>query len=510
MLPVNQQESRAKSICKEVLTSFSSIVIGNTLSRYLSVTSFRMSQTLAESTLPMPSSSSDAKPTIRHFLTAKGTTDRLTEQPSLTFKTENNPAMPSILVDQAVRFQQIEGFGGAFTEAAAVTWLKMGPANRHRIIDAFFDRNTGHGYNLCRTHINSCDFSLGNYACAETPDDWKLEHFSIERDQRAVLPMIHAALKVSGGPITFFVTPWSPPPWMKSNGQMNGGGKLKAACRQVWADYYVRFIRAYEAEGIPIWGLTVQNEPAAIQTWDSCVYTGEEERDFVRDYLGPTLHRSGLGKVKIIIWDHNRDYLVHRARAVYSDTEAAKYVWGTGFHWYLDDKFDNLQLHHDTWPDKKLLFTEGCQEGGPHQGSWDVGERYGRSMIHDFNRWTVGWVDWNLILDEFGGPNHVGNFCSAPILADTQADTLHFQSSYYYIGHFARFVKSGAYRILCATTKDDLHATAFLNPDGQLVVVAMNMTEESLPLKIDLVTDSTSTILPAHSISTYLVVAETV
>ena len=467
-----------------------------------------MSPTLAAPDPLLAPSPSGEKLSVRRFLTSKGTTDRLASQSPLSFHAVTDPTAPSILVDRSVRFQQIEGFGGAFTEAAAVTWLKLGPENRRRIIEAFFDRETGHGYNLCRTHINSCDFSLGNYACADTPDDWKLEHFSIERDQRAVLPMIHAALKVAGEPITFFITPWSPPPWMKTNGQMNQGGKLRPECRQVWADYYVRFIRAYEAQGVPVWGLTVQNEPAATQTWDSCVYTGEEERDFVRDYLGPTLQRAGLGRVKIIIWDHNRDFLVHRARPVYADPEASKYVWGTGFHWYLDDKFDNLQLHHDTWPDKKLLFTEGCQEGGPHPGSWEVGERYGRSMIHDFNRWTVGWTDWNLILDETGGPNHVGNFCSAPILADTQADTLHFQSSYYYLGHFARFVRPGAHRILCATTKDDLHATAFLNPDGQVVVVAMNMTEEDFPFTLDFVQRTTSTVLPKHSISTYLLAAD--
>ena len=130
--------------------------------------------------------------------------------------------------------------------------------------------------------------------------------------------------------------------------------------------------------------------------------------------------------MKIIIWDHNRDETVRRARVAYSDPEASKCVWGTGFHWYVEDKFDNLQLHHDAFPDKHLLFIEGCQEGGPHHGSWAVGERYGRSMIHDFNRWMVGWCDWNLVLDETGGPNHVGNFCSAPILADTQADALYF------------------------------------------------------------------------------------
>ncbi len=253
---------------------------------------------------------------------------------------------------------------------------------------------------------------------------------------------------------------------MKTTGQMNEGGKLKAEYRAAWADYYVRYIREMEAEGITIWGITVQNEPAAVQPWDSCVYTTEEEKEFVRDHLGPALERAGLSHVKIIIWDHNRDMLVHRASVAYHDAEASKYIWGAGFHWYVADKFDNVRLLHDAWPEKHLLFTEGCQEAGPHTGAWHLGERYARSIINDLNRWTEGWVDWNLLLDEQGGPNHVGNYCSAPILADTQTDTLLFQTSYYYIGHFSRFIRPGARRALCATTSDALEATSYLNPDG--------------------------------------------
>jgi len=266
---------------------------------------------------------------------------------------------------------------------------------------------------------------------------------------------------------------------MKTNGMMNNGGKLKPEYRQAWADYYVRYIQEYGQEGIPIWGLTVQNEPEATQTWDSCIYTGEEERDFVRDYLGPTLHDAGLGKVKVIVWDHNRDRLFERAKAVLDDPKAAHYVWGVGFHWYCGDHFDNVQLTHDAYPDKHLIFTEGCQEAGPHLGSWDTGERYAHSIINDLNRWTEAWVDWNMVLDETGGPNHVGNFCSAPIIADTQAGEIRYQSSYYYIGHFSRFIRPGARRVACAKTLDSLEASAFLNVDGTVAVVVLNRTEKA-------------------------------
>jgi glucosylceramidase len=351
--------------------------------------------------------------------------------------------------------------------------------------------------------MNSCDFALGNYAHVDTPGDLALESFNIDRDRQALLPFIQAALRVAGEPVKLLVSPWSPPAWMKTNGQMNHGGSLRPDCRQAWARCYVRFIQAYEAEGVPVWGVSVQNEPMAVQRWDSCIYSAEEERDFVRDHLGPELERAGLGRIRIVIWDHNRDLMVERASVVYSDPAAARYVWGTGFHWYGEDRFDHVQLVHDAWPDKQLLFTEGCQEGGPHHGSWDLGERYARSMINDLNRWTAGWIDWNLLLDETGGPNHVGNLCSAPMLADRGSGTVSRQSSYWYLGHFARFIRPGARRVLCAASRQDLESAAFVNPDGSTATVVMNRTEQPIrfALRLDGV-PSTPFELPARSIAT--------
>jgi len=441
----------------------------------------------------------------RLFVTARDTQDRLAEKPALTLNPKADSGLPSVFIDPEIAFQTIEGFGGAFTEAAATTLQKMSVVNQERILKAYFDRAGGHGYSLCRTHINSCDFALGNYAYTETPGDTELKDFSLDRDRQALLPMIKSALSQGKEPFKLFASPWSPPAWMKTTGQMNRGGKLKPEYRDAWAAYYVRYIQEYKKEGIDIWGVTVQNEPAATQPWDSCIYSAEEERDFVRDHLGPTLERAGLGHVKIMIWDHNRDVIVHRASVSYADPAASKYIWGTGFHWYGDDKFDNLELHHAAWPDKKLLFTEGCQEGGPHTGEWTLGERYARSMINDMNRWTVGWVDWNLILDETGGPNHVGNMCSAPILADTKNDEVLFQSSYYYIGHFARFVRPGAKRILCATAREALEATAFINPDGSVAVIVMNRTEQPHRFSLDSHLWTATTAIPQRSIATFLI-----
>ena len=440
---------------------------------------------------------------IRSFLTSQEGEKRLAAQQTLpTAPAEGE--MASLWVDSAHRFQTLLGFGGAFTESAAVTWQKLSVARREELLHAYFADTGGHGYAMCRVHMNSCDFALGNYSHVETPGDTELKSFSIARDRQALIPFIKAAQRVAQHPIRILASPWSPPAWMKSNGEMNHGGTLLPQYRQAWARCYVRFIQAYAAEGIPIWGVSVQNEPMAVQSWDSCTYTAEAERDFVRDHLGPELAAAGLGAVNIIIWDHNRDLMVERANVVYADPAAARYVWGTGFHWYVEDDFDHVQQVHDAWPDKHLLFTEGCQEGGPHLGSWDLGERYARSMINDLNRWTEGWMDWNLVLDTQGGPNHVGNYCSAPIIIDTASDALLRQSSYYYMGHFSRFIRPGAKRIVCAASLQELETTAFVNTDGGIAVVALNRGSKPLRFVLSVNGGRWLAELPARSIATYV------
>ncbi len=441
---------------------------------------------------------------VRVVQTAKETGDRLTLKEDLTLSPGPADASRSVTIDASRCFQTIEGFGGAFTESAAVTLYKLPSEKRAEVLRAYFDPTTGHGYTFCRTHIGSCDFSAGNYSYDEVAGDYELRHFSIDRDRQALLPMIHAAFQAAGGPLKLLATPWSPPAWMKTNGQMTRGGKLKPECREVWADYYCRYIREYERENIPIWGLSVQNEVEATQRWESCLYSSKEERDFVRDHLGPALQREGLSDVQLLIFDHNRDHMLSHARVIYDNPAAAQYVWGTAFHWYVGDWFENVQKLHDAYPEKKLLFTEGCQEGGPHLGEWGLGERYARSMINDLNRWTVGWIDWNLVLDEKGGPNHAGNYCSAPVMIDTRSCEILYQSSYYYIGHFSRYVRPGARRIPCESNSDALETTAFLNPDGQIAVVVLNRTSQVLSYALRFGDFSGVIESPPNSIATLL------
>lgn len=443
-------------------------------------------------------------PTLpRLVLTARDTGHRLTvlPPPGAAGPCPGDPV--SIGIDPRVRYQTIEGFGGAFTEAAATVWQQLPPPARDEVIRAYFDPSNGHGYTLGRTHINSCDFALGNYAYAGIPGDTDLRHFDIARDRHALIPMIRSAQARAGTRLKLLASPWSPPAWMKTNGEMNHGGKLRPEYRDAWARYYARYIEAYASEGLTIWAVSVQNEPAATQRWDSCIYTAEEERDFVRDHLGPTLAGTGHSGVRIVVWDHNRDLLFDRAATVFADPQAARYVWGAAFHWYVNDSFDNVQALHDAYPDKALLFSEGCQEGGPHTGEWGPGERYGRALINDLRRWTVGWIDWNLLLDDQGGPNHVGNYCSAPILANTRTGTLLYQSSYYYLGHFARFVRPGAQRILSTASSDRLEHVAFANAhDGSVVVVCMNGGDSALSAVVRHNGSTASCPLPPHSIAT--------
>lgn len=444
--------------------------------------------------------------TVKVYLTQKDSEARISEQESPIWETRDIGQTGDLEIKPEITYQKVLGFGGAFTEAAAYTLSRMSEDKRAEVIRSYYDTEDGIGYSIGRVHIHSCDFALENYTYVED-HDIELKSFDISRDQKWILPLIKDAMLVKGDEISILASPWSPPAWMKTNGDMNRGGQLKPEFAEIWARYYTKFIRAYEAEGVPIWGITVQNEPAVAQRWDSCLYTAEEERDFIKNHLGPVMHQESLQDVKILIWDHNRDVIVERASVVLSDPEAAKYVWGTGFHWYVSEEFENVGKVHELFPDKHLLFTEGCQERGVKLGEWFTGERYGRNMIGDLNNWTEGYLDWNIVLDETGGPNHVNNLCDAPIIADTTTNTLHYNSSYYYIGHFSKFIRPGAVRIGLEVRRNPagVYSTAFLNENGTVAVVVMNESDNDHGFSLGSGEQRFVHNLPAHSIATYVI-----
>mgnify|MGYP000975180043 FL=1 len=416
----------------------------------------------------------------------------------------------SILINPFKQHQTFVGIGAALTDAAAETFYKLSEENQKLFMEAYYSIDKGIGYSLARTIIHSCDFSSGSYTYVDEGDA-ELKSFNIEHDKQFRLPFTKLAIQAAGGELKMFASPWSPPAFMKTTNNMLQGGKLKAEFQQPWANYYVKFIEAYEKEGIPIWGLSIQNEPMAKQTWESCIYTAEEERDFLKNYLGPTLEKAGLGDKKIIVWDHNRDLLFERASVILSDPEASKYVWGTGFHWYEDWKdgtpmYKNVAAVNEAFPDKKLIFTEGCNEKYDLSRIEDpkLAERYGKSMINDFNNGTVAWTDWNILLDQTGGPNHVGNLCFAPVHGNTKTGELTFTNSYYYIGHFSKFIRPGAKRISTATTANHLSATSFINTDGSIIVVALNDSDNAIDYIVTLNGKSTKLNMPARSIQSII------
>lgn len=445
--------------------------------------------------------------TLRVYTTAMGTDLRLSETAPAVMRPADQALESdvSVFVYPELQFQTLVGIGGAITDASAEVFAKLSAPVQEALLNAYFDTTDGIGYNLVRVPIHSSDFSSESFTYV-TATDAALSTFSIDHDRQYRLPMLARVQEKTGDQMVLYASPWSPPPFMKTNGSMLQGGKLIPEYAGSWAQYYVRFIQEYEKEGFPVWGITIQNEPLAVQRWESCIYTAEEERDFLKYHLGPAMHQAAYADKKIIVWDHNRDLIFQRAAIIFGDPIAAAYAWGIGFHWYEtwaggEPMFGNLRRVKEAFPDKELIFTEGCQERFDSEKLqfWPNAERYGKSMINDFNEGTAAWTDWNILLDENGGPNHVGNFCFAPVHADLQSDSLICTPSYYYIGHFSKFIRPGASRLGNSGSRSHLMATSFQNTDGSIVTVVMNSTDQPVNYQLyvgDVMTDLT---IPARA-----------
>lgn len=421
------------------------------------------------------------------YSTADSSALRLTLTDTLEFKDKGQPFENEVIVfvDPSKTFQTYFGTGAALTDASAETFYKLPKDKQQELLKAYFDKKDGIGYTVARTNINSCDFSSDRYAYVSDSTDKELKTFNIGHDRKYKIPFIKEAMNAAGGKLDLYASPWSPPAFMKTNGETLHGGKLRSDFYESWALYYTKFIKEYEKEGIPVWGISIQNEPMATQRWESCIYSAEEEAAFLKNHLGPTMEREGLKDKKIIVWDHNRDLIYQRAQTYFNDPDVAKYAWGIGFHWYEDwsggtQMFDNVRRVYESFPDKHILFTEGCAESfdASRYNAWSLGEEYGRSMINDFNNGMVGFTDWNILLDETGGPNHVQNFCFAPVHGDTKTGQLIYTNAYYYIGHFSKFIQPGAKRIISSASRSQLLTTGFLNPDGKVVVIVMNQSDK--------------------------------
>jgi len=421
-----------------------------------------------------------------------------------------------ICVYDEVKYQSILGFGGAFTESSAYNYSLLTDAQKQEYMEAHFGTD-GLNYNFGRTHIASCDFSLDIYSHVESGDS-DLSTFSLDRDRKYIIPFIRDAQKYTGTQLMLFASPWSPPAYMKDNESAIKGGCLKEEYKALWAAYYCRYIQEMEKEGIEIFAVSVQNEPKAVQTWESCSYSAAQEAEFIEKYLAPALDANGLSHIKIIIWDHNKERVYERARDTLQSPVVRERVWAVGHHWYSGDHFEGLRLVHEQFG-KTLISTEICSV--INEDVNEAAERYGIELCEDFNNFTAAFCDWNMLLDEKGGPYHNRNKppkkladgrifedksrgCYAPVLYHTDTKTLEYTPIYHYIKHFSKFVQRGAVRV--ATTNHDcrMHSCAFQNPDGSLVLVVVNPTDERLPAVIRRNGECTGTALEPHSIITVL------
>lgn len=425
-------------------------------------------------------------------------------------------------LDPNDEFQTLIGFGGAFTEAGAYTLSFLSEEEKRRVVGSFFGTE-GIGYSLCRTHIQSCDFSLSNYSYIEDRNDAELATFSIKRDALYLIPFIKAALACSKQELKILASPWSPPAHMKTNDIMNRGGSLRKKYRRQWAQCIVKYIKAYAGLGIPIWGITAQNEPEAAQIWDSCLYSAEDEAEFIAQYLHPALQAEQLFP-KIIIWDHNRDRLFERASTIYDSPYLEDKVWGAGFHWYEElavgrSMHEEVQRTHQAYPHKHLLLTEAAQELqiqnltlGSKDDEWKTGERYARNIIGDLNAWAEGWIDWNMILNAKGGPNHAGNYCDAAVRINTENSKAHYSSIYYFIGHFSKFIEPGAVRIAHSRNRSTrgeaaLHISTW-KKDKKILALLMNDSDEAQLLCLRSKNVHCALEIEAHSIHTLILEKE--
>ena len=401
-------------------------------------------------------------------------------------------------------FQTITGFGGSFTEASAHLLNNLSEENRKLVLEAYFGEG-GARYSLTRTHMNSCDFSLSNYSYAPVEGDIKLKSFSVDEDRDDIIPMIKDAMAISKEGFKIVSSPWTAPPWMKDNKSWVGG-KLLPEYNETWALFFSKYIDAYKAEGIDIWGVTVENEPLGNgNNWESMHFTAEEMTSFVANHLGPGLEANGKGQVKILGYDQNRDHLKDWVDVMFKDEASSKYYDGTAIHWYAStyEVFPEvLQYAHNKAPDKYLIQSEACIDAEVPKWKddawywskeatdwgWDWApqdqkylhpkyapvNRYARDVIGCLNNWVDGWIDWNMVLDRQGGPNWFKNWCLAPVIVDPEQDEVYFTPMYYTLSHFSKFIRPGARRIGFENSNESLLVTAAENPDGSFAVIVFN------------------------------------
>lgn len=381
-------------------------------------------------------------------------------------KIENN----IINIYPSISYQKIIGFGGAFTGSTCYVLNTIDDSIKNNIINEYFGENSLN-YSICRLPIGSSDFSPKSYSYSYKED---LSDFNILEDKKYIIPTIKMA-QVKNPNLQFIATPWSPPAFMKDNKNLYHGGKLKNEYKLLWAKYLLKYVEEYKKENINIDYMTIQNEPNASQWWESCIFSAEDEAIFLKQYLFPTFNKNNL-KTKFLVWDHNKDNILNRNLNTLIKYGALDYANGIAFHWYTGTHFENLQILHDLFPNKLLIHTEGCTGYSKFKPEDELfnANMYASEIIGDFNSGVNAFIDWNMILDYKGGPNHKNNNCNAPIMLDKQNKDYIKTPSFYYIAQFSKYIKPGAIRIGFSRFTENINVTAFKNLDNSIVVILLN------------------------------------
>ena len=398
-------------------------------------------------------------------------------------------------------FQTMEGFGGAVTDAAGYVYSLMDEDQKRQLLEAYFSP-ARMNYTTLRVPLDSCDFALEQYEAMSGPDD----PFSMARTEKYILPMLRDIQGYVGHPPELMLSPWSPPAFMKTNGKRENGGQLKPEYRAMWAEYLCRYIKEFQDRGFTVRRVSLQNEPHAVQTWDSCTCTASQQKEFLRDFMAPALAHHGLEDVEIFLWDHNKERVYEWMRDVIDETTDPLVV-GAAFHWYSGDHFQALDILQRRFPGKKLIASESCFEFYKYGNLAPsaAGQKLAHELMGDLNHGMSAFYDWNLLLDEKGGPNYVKNYCLAPFLYDTHAKKLVPQLLAQYMEHFSHYLVPGSVRIGASSYSQTVETTAWRRPDGTIAVVLLNQDESIAPVCLRLNGQVAEFMLYPQSITTCVI-----
>ncbi|XP_069690966.1 lysosomal acid glucosylceramidase-like [Periplaneta americana] len=422
-------------------------------------------------------------------------------------------------VNSLKRYQTIQGFGGAMTDATAMNIATLSVPTQQKLLRQYFGDGSIN-YSFIRLPIGGTDFSTRYYSLDDVVNDTSLEHFNLtEEDLIYKIPYTKQAMAISKHEIKLFASTWSAPLWMtRPRFSKPSFTKLQEQYRQLHADYHIKFLDAYKMHSLNFWGITAHNEPVSgflyYVAFNNMGWTPEEQRDWVTNYFGPTLHKSGYGNLKLMILDDQRVFLPLWPTIMMNE-EAKKFVSGIAVHFYTDifpiSQASLLSDTHDKFPDLFILNTEACifpLSGGVavSLGLWDHAEIYAESIIENINNWSIGWVDWNMALNLDGGPNWAYNNVNAPIIVNATADEFYKQPTFYALAHFSKFVPPESQRIqLISANSKGLLSSSFITPQHDIVIVLVNKLNFDMSTCITAgLKGNIELVLPAHSIHTII------